>query len=333
VKRTPSQVLDMQGHLYSLMQQPRPREYTANVAASLFRNNDMPDRGVGEQVTDHIESLVRGAHTYHVQSEMTQVIRHAALGLDDDMPWRVEFLPTMVGFAYFDDPILVDDVRGRQLKTHAVLWGPAKTDHGPAIATYWFNDMTDPDDSIKEIAAKSGVTVDQVREYYGRVQLFHVDMLLQGVTLGPARLEIPEEKRRQVEASGDTVAPCENSQRVFTAYMRLLGQTLVKSSPAHVDRHAVKRATRKGLPGLVTTVTLRRVQYVGEPAEGVSHVEWQHRWLVRGHWRRQPCGADHPLAEPDGDGGFIAYIFINPYVKGPEDKPLHMSNKVYDLAR
>jgi hypothetical protein len=54
---------------------------------------------------------------------------------------------------------------------------------------------------------------------------------------------------------------------------------------------------------------------------------------VRGHWRRQPCGPEHPLAEPDGHGGFVAIIYINPYIKGPEDKPLHLSNKVYDLAR
>jgi len=41
-------------------------------------------------------------------------------------------------------------------------------------------------------------------------------------------------------------------------------------------------------------------------------VEWQRRWMVRGHWRLQPYGPKHSLRR---------MRWIDPYVKGPEDKP------------
>lgn len=52
--------------------------------------------------------------------------------------------------------------------------------------------------------------------------------------------------------------------------------------------------------------------------------EWQHRWVVGGHFRNQACGpkhADHRL------------IYIHPYLKGPDDKPLLERPIVYAVDR
>jgi hypothetical protein len=50
---------------------------------------------------------------------------------------------------------------------------------------------------------------------------------------------------------------------------------------------------------------------------GKSSVDWQHRWHVKGHWRRVK-GIGH-----DADGNEVnGFTWVSPCIKGPEDKPL-----------
>jgi hypothetical protein len=113
-----------------------------------------------------------------------------------------------------------------------------------------------------------------------------------------------------------------NDARLVHALWLLLGQTITTLHDEPIDRHARKRAVRKGLPPRVTTVALRRAE--SRPAEGESHVQWQHRWITRGHWRWQPCGEGRRERRR---------IWIAPFVKGPEGAPLKQSEKLYDLRR
>jgi hypothetical protein len=337
MRHTPSQVLDMQGALAATLTQGRATEYVTTVARSIFHYDLGQDDAGATRNAAHIYRNVRvalnAAHTFHVKAEMTDLVTWAAAGLDDDMGWRPEFLPTQVGFVYFDSPLLVQDVRGRNNKIHAILWAPAQSSSGPGTALYEFSDLDDPDDTARYSMDSLGLTQDELAQVSGRLAFAHVDMIFPGDPMGPAMITPSDDAAARILADGDAIHEFTNPTRLFTAYVRLLGQTLVKSARVKVDRAALRRAHRRGLPGMVTTVTLRNVEYVGEPRDGESHVEWSHRWIVRGHWRRQPCGPAHPLAEPDGDGGHVAIIYINPYVKGPDDKPLVVTNKVYDLAR
>lgn len=72
-----------------------------------------------------------------------------------------------------------------------------------------------------------------------------------------------------------------------------------------------KRAERAGVRPLIRVVRLPR--RVREPSGEHRDVEWQSRWIVRGHWRQQPWGPERKRIRP---------VWIAPYVKGPEDKPL-----------
>jgi len=79
------------------------------------------------------------------------------------------------------------------------------------------------------------------------------------------------------------------------------------------------RATRRRLPvplrdDWLRVVALRRRVALGPAPMGHADVDWSCRWLVRGHWREQwfpSVGRHRP-------------IFILPYEKGPEDRPLKM---------
>ena len=50
-----------------------------------------------------------------------------------------------------------------------------------------------------------------------------------------------------------------------------------------------------------------------DPSEATGERQYNRRWWVGGHWRQQACGPNHSQRKP---------IYVAPYIKGPEDKPL-----------
>jgi hypothetical protein len=92
-------------------------------------------------------------------------------------------------------------------------------------------------------------------------------------------------------------------------------QRVVVEAAAQVQRQTRKQAQRLGIVSDVKTIQLRateRTGYEPRPADGDAQREYSWRWIVRGHWRKQY----YPKA------GQHVPVWIDSYVKGPEDKPL-----------
>lgn len=113
--------------------------------------------------------------------------------------------------------------------------------------------------------------------------------------------------------------------RWVCAAMHLMSQklTLQKDRPSQRSQRRRMEREKSQLVPLVKEITLRRFeQYT---PSGVSHtVDWQWQWLVSGHWRNQyyPSTGEYKL------------IWVEDYVKGPEDKPLKPSqSKIYKVVR
>lgn len=73
----------------------------------------------------------------------------------------------------------------------------------------------------------------------------------------------------------------------------------------------------------VVLAVLRRRRYATEAEREQEAREYSHRWIVRGHMRNQPFGSR--TAE---GGQRHERIWIAPYIKGPEDKPLVVKDRV-----
>ena len=88
-------------------------------------------------------------------------------------------------------------------------------------------------------------------------------------------------------------------------------KTISETSMEPAPRAFRKRAERAHVRPEVRVIRLpRRVRgSAGEPRS----VDWQSRWIVSGHWRQQPWGPERKRIRP---------VWIAPYLKGPEDKPL-----------
>lgn len=92
----------------------------------------------------------------------------------------------------------------------------------------------------------------------------------------------------------------------------------------HHNRNQQKSLTKAGVKiSDVKEVRLRPTIHTHSRSKPSGEArEYSHRWEVRGHWRNQSYGPRHSLRRS---------VWVEPYVKGPKDKPLHrkMSVKVF----
>lgn len=102
-----------------------------------------------------------------------------------------------------------------------------------------------------------------------------------------------------------------NALQLFACGCLWLKQKIITITQAPLTRAAERRLARANIDPKCLVVELRSKQYTGSPTpEQANHVDWAWQWAVRGHWRDQPTKEGSKL------------IWIHPYIKGPEDKPL-----------
>ncbi|SFW11437.1 hypothetical protein [Amycolatopsis australiensis] len=112
--------------------------------------------------------------------------------------------------------------------------------------------------------------------------------------------------------------------RYARAMWTLMQQPLAAVGEIEPDRPQRRRLQKSSqVPGPVVIVTLRRRSRPSDPQAEHAQVEWSHRWMVRGHWRNQW----HPRL------GAHRAIWINEHIKGPDDKPLDLKDKVITWRR
>lgn len=107
-----------------------------------------------------------------------------------------------------------------------------------------------------------------------------------------------------------------DSSRLLVSIITALGHRLTRLAEPGSTRGERRRAERV-LPGLRVLELATGASVRSEPTGSVA---WQRRWMVRGHWRLQPHGPGRLLRKP---------LWIDPYVKGPEDKPLDVRPTIW----
>jgi hypothetical protein len=311
----------------------RPEEAKANSAASL---------------RSLIEAL-RDAETFHVVPELAALTVYTAQQLAETDRIDHTLAPSRSGIARFEGGLPFYDIRGKLLRVSWLVWGPTliqlhsradRLDVGEpeeAITVWMWNDhREEPDDIAHDIVTKHADAEELMSRIFGRWGFIGHEMLLEGQRLGPVWADPSNAVLSSMDLL-DTVEavtdpqPFTNIIRLVHAFFLLLGQTVTATHSESIDRPRRRRAERAKLPTRVTVVSLRNVE--ARRAPGESLVEWSHRWAVRGFWRWQVCGKNHPLAQEIEPGRWRARIWIAPHVKGPKDKPLIISDKVYAVHR
>jgi hypothetical protein len=270
-------------------------------------------------------SALSMGETYCVAPDMAHLTNMAA----EDMPPEPLLegdIPSTHGFMWVEGGVPIIDVRGSVNKIHAFTW---TTISGVVVLMTWTYkyDMTDevnarlakdfPKD-YREVPELSW-SGDLITLHYGATPKPSIAY----TGLGDRQIEFKDDAAgRAVLTYSDTgeVVPEENAQtkvssaQWFITACRLMQQTLATRTLETVRPKALRRFDLKD--DTITVVRLRRPKYV--EGEGHGDVEWNFQWIVRGHWRNQPY---------KDESGEVVYrrIYIAPFVKGPEGKPLKRS--------
>lgn len=295
----------------------------------------------GAWLADLHAGHVRKAYAWHVSEDVSAVAEHAAATLDDTDAFDLALAPSPYGMARFDRPLAFTDVRGDAIKGHWIVWGPATINNADGVLVVVYNDTDDPYEPLDVVEGR--------RPIMGRWSWVGATFQANGEAVGEPLLVPEQEQAARVAADGVEPRAASNPLRYLHALWLLLGQPLAAIVEPDLSRADRKRHGRMPVPGKVSVIGLRRGQ-TSTRGDGESLVEWQHRWLVRGHWRWQPVGPvgrgavdlhDHQWGDKVVSVGSIhrpcqvvgcrrvlSRLWVTGHVKGPEDKPLVVRDKV-----
>jgi hypothetical protein len=308
----------------------------------------MPSRGVydrsdtGQVVVRRMQAAVETGYAYYVAPHMDALVTAAAESLPEDYAPQVSDLPTPQGFLWIPGGMTVIDIRGRILKYNAALWSA----YGGRVFIWWLTDKYDTQDMTNlELKLQADPTkwsqFPQLTPngesvlWFGEPVPLSIGMTVvlppeirTGLFYDPDRdqLTFHSEKGYSAEELQElmsTRAERDPAARWLLACWLLMQQSLTSLDQEPVPRQLRKLGARARIPDQhVTVIDLRSKPSRGD---GESAVEWSHRWLVRGYWRRQRYKVDGEWQEK--------VIYIHPHVKGPEGKPLVIKDHVYNLKR
>lgn len=330
-----AEVLDIQATMIESLALPGSKFAELIARQSTYRKDGTRtalEDGFG--ATADVALLLSMAEAFHVSKDMTPLIRWAASQLDETDWFTREMAPSEYGFVRFEEPLVMNDARGKIMKANLLLWGPRPIEDAlgkrNVVIFYYFNDLNDPDDYSEELFEDTPRR--ELASLFSRYMLAGFEYADEHTRLGPAML-MPDEKVLHWLVHDGVEAPSEytNMLRQFYALWLLLQQTIARREDAHIPRPFARRAKRMGLPPRVSVIHLRHESMPGEGL-GETDVRWSHRWIVRGKWQWRACGQDHPYAQPY-EKGWRCRVWINSYVKGPKHLPLVQSTKVYSLDR
>lgn len=257
------------------------------------------------------------AELFYVTADMARVAEHAATSLSDYRPHPAD-LPAPIGLLVFAEPLPHVTTYGAEPIT-MITWGPSDTG---LTLDYWatFVDLKhalqpNPDsdeDLIKALPAGREPPQRRPLAAYARTTGTHLTF---AKSVGES-IAVPSEALTETDRT---------LQRTIIATWLLMGQTITTSTSLVADRPARRRIARvdPDLSTRVRLIELRRAHTTSTISDRAGTRAYQHRWVVRGHWRNQ-WYASRNQHRP---------IWIADHIPGPEDKQLLGGHRVNILRR
>lgn len=269
----------------------------------------LPVGGTAGQIAA-AESKRLAGDLFYVGADMVELAQHAVKTLP---PFKLtpEDLPSKSGFIVFETPVgtvkqdLIKDrfldavAAPKEYSISAASWGHFDTRRGNTGAwVSWYSDQRALDQPAAGWPTRFVFDHEHVvpfgLEGAPFVDPFHGEVL-------------------------DAAPPLLDMLRVTWL---LMAQPIATDERVETYRAARRRLERAGHePAAVRVIRLRRAQHAA--SAGGSEREYQHTWIVRGHWRQQ-WYASRGVHRP---------VWIAPHVKGPEGAPLLGGEKVHAWVR
>lgn len=264
---------------------------------------DWLKNGVGS-----IASILFNAEPIHVDPDMQTLWQSAAPHFVEEALQESDLL-TDSGFIYLPKPHEIVDIHGKTVNHRAFLW----TRMLDGIAVFMLHRVGDVDG----YDTGSAFQFPNVMRSYGdgTTNIKRGDLIVDSVYPWKFGSSPTYEGR-------EPGTPATHDMQVL---LRLMNQTITTKTAGRPNRPTRRRMQRAAFPERsIVIVRLRRPSAPRDDDSETRTVEWSHRWLVSGHWRNQwfPSLGVH------------RQIYISPFVKGPDDKPLEVrKTRVFDWSR
>jgi hypothetical protein len=258
------------------------RDLKANEMVELYRDMDT-----------RFGAMAFNSDPIYVDPDVWTLVKAAAETWHGE-PLHPSDLPTQAGFLLLPEPMTFKDVWGKSIAIRAINWHPME-----------YVVRSEEDGSV--LGTERGILMafyhaTRDRDDYSEPGESSVSPWLL-VHAMPWFFSKGEE-------SGERYEGFDIGMRLQVCW-RMMQQEIAVTDRRQPGGQFAKRAKRLDIEKRVVVVTLRRPKQDVEHDE-VRAVDWAKRWVVSGHWRRQWYATlqTHRL------------IWIAPFVKGPDDKPL-----------
>lgn len=139
-------------------------------------------------------------------------------------------------------------------------------------------------------------------------------------------------------AGWDTIVDVDYKLSLATRFVLAMQLFMRQELPA-VERWPQPRSMRPHLRRLewperhTTVIDLRRRKYVPRETDGGSGRTFHVRHIVRGHYRTYWVSRSHPFHSGLSDEKEKIHIYVHAFLRGPEDGPLAMTDRVHVVRR
>jgi hypothetical protein len=300
-------------------------------------------RGLHKFVDSKIEALrlahdLQLADPYFVSKEIGQLVEHAARSFPDNVSLTADLLMSHFGWLYFSESI-----KCHNLRIKAFSWSPIRQ-RLPGHQLEGIELVPYVDDKIYPhplkyspllfrltvnnfIEAEKGI--DHQRNLTEKErQLSKLAEIVTSLT-SEERIKFDQEINdiKQKINDPDNIIAEVDRIRIFLCLLSFMNQKLVvaqgQSASEQVKRRYRREHGQQHNPPAIKVIVLRRKEHAARLESEENKINWSYRWLVSGHWRQQWYSSIQAHKA----------LWIHPYAKGPEDKPLKQPVKLFAVVR
>lgn len=258
---------------------------------------------------------------YWVSPDMCSLLQHAAPSLPPTT-LTPDLLPSKSGVLFFATPLVGIDARADfdRILVQAMVWGPSKYDieKGTRADVHHTSPAHERDVAVYTVPSDSPALQEYERFTGDGISIATWRKWTMWSPLG--RTDWPfgfdtEGEFAPPDFTDTQLASIIEDRRILAAFALLSAQEKITTTTEVNPPNAVrKRLTRAGhkVPK-VRLVDIHKSHKPSSQAKGERHVEWTHRWIVKGHWRQQAYGPKRQFRRP---------VYISSHIKGPDDLPL-----------
>lgn len=281
-----------------------------------------PDKQESRRQAYGASAVLDGGHAvpFYCSEEMSAVIEQAAKVMDPSDQLDTTLIPSEEGFCYFAGGLHVTE----NMTVHALLWIKDPAMEG-SWALYGFNDrLIEEDGSVEgwDFQAKEA----GIRSRW--IFRFHQHYVNGSVIMDDKQRKTSEELAELGHAG--SIVPTQPVAFAHALFL-MINQPpeIIELTKTEATEKKAARLKKDRLPTNITVVNLtqRYVSTGSKSTSGERTLEHSHRWVVNGFWRWQPYKLEK------GGEWLRKRIWIAAHIKGPADKPLNITEKVYALIK